>query len=98
MEDQTKTRMLEKSYVIKYCKNTHHTFGRLNELFILDQCGPLFESPKFPRVYGVIKDRDSAKNAMLMDDLKHFGANTIPHLPGLQGLKFLKVVDSLAEF
>lgn len=89
---------MEKSYVMKYCKNINHTFGRINELFILDQCGPLFENPKFPRVYGIIKESNSSKNVMLMDDLTSFGANTISSFPGFKGLKFLKIIDSIAEF
>ena len=34
-EDESKKYMVKK-YVMKYCKNINHTFGRINELFILD--------------------------------------------------------------
>ena len=67
----------------------------MNELFILDECGPLFKNPKFPRVYGTVKDTFSVKNLILMDDLSSFGASCPSNLGGI---KLLKVIDCMAEF
>ena len=78
------TRVLEKSYVFKYCQNTEHTFDRMSEMFVLENCASLFISPKFPKLYKVFKDQNSVKNLMFMEDLSF--ARTIPHIPGLRGL------------
>lgn len=57
-------RNLSKSYIVKYCEFQSWCFNRLNEFMLLAETTRMFV--QFPKVYAMIKDSESFKNAIWM--------------------------------
>jgi hypothetical protein len=57
---------------------------------------PIFLNPKFPRVYLQLKGKSENSEILIMEHLTE--ARTLPRVPGIKGVKLLRLVDSLAEW